>query len=337
MDKNITLKIVVLLSILSLLACGSGSGGSSNGGADKNPPELERVDPAANDSSVLAGAAILAFFDEDMRSVSDTTFVVYGSQTGKLTGIYSGGGSDTLRFDPDDRFKIGEEIEVILTDSITSTQGQSLESPVVYRFRAETLAGTGDFGIADTVDGQTNARGLAAGDWDGDGVPDLAVANSGASRVDILINDGNGDFTITDVIAGQTNAQDLTAGDWDNDGDLDLAVANNGASRVDILENDGTGDFTIADTIANRTNAQALASGDWDGDRDLDLAVANDGASRVDILVNDGTGDFEPDNTIAGQTNARGLAAGDWDGDDDLDLAVANSGASRVDILKNQP
>jgi hypothetical protein len=336
MDKNIIFKIVVLLSLLSLLACGSGSGGSSDGGATKNPPELEDVDPAANDSSVLLGAAILAFFDEDMRSASDTTFAVYGSQTGKLAGTYTGGGSDTLRFDPDNGFKIGEEIEVILTDSLTSTQGESLEAPVVYRFRAEAVAGTGDFEIADTVAGQTNAQGLAAGDWDGDDDVDLAVANNGASRIDILVNDGLGDFSIGDTIPGQTNARALAAGDWDGDGDPDLAVANSGgASRVDILVNNGSGDFTAVDTIAGQTNAQDLTAGDWDGDGDLDLAVANFGASRVDILKNDGTGDFTPTDTIAGQTNAQALAAGDWDDDGDLDLAVANSSASRVDILIN--
>jgi len=286
MDKNIILKIVVLLSLLSLLACGSDSGGSPDGGATKNPPELEGVDPAANDSSVLAGAAITAAFDEDMRSGSDSTFVVYGSQTGKLAGIYIGGGSDTLQFDPDDGFKIGEEIKVILTDSLTSTRGESLQSPVVYRFRAETLAGTGNFTAANTVAGQTNAQDLAAGDWDGDGDVDLAVANSSAGRVDILINDGTGDFTAADTIAGQTNTQDLAAGDWDDDRDLDLAVANSGAGRVDILENDGTGDFTAVDTIPSQTNVQDLTAGDWDGDDDLDLASANFGANRVDILEN---------------------------------------------------
>jgi hypothetical protein len=46
---------------------------------------------------------------------------------------------------------------------------------------------------------------LAAGDWDGDGDLDLAVANNGASRVDILENDGDGGFTIAD--------QELFAGD----------------------------------------------------------------------------------------------------------------------------
>jgi hypothetical protein len=121
MDKNIMIKILLLLSLLSLLACDSSSGSSPDRGADEDPPELEDVDPAANDSSALVGAAITATFDKDMRSGSDSTFVVYGSQTGKLAGTYTGGGSDTLQFDPDDGFKIGEEIEVILTDSLTST------------------------------------------------------------------------------------------------------------------------------------------------------------------------------------------------------------------------
>jgi hypothetical protein len=190
MDKNIVIKVLALLSLLSLLACGSGTGGSGDRGATARAPELTDVDPVSNDSSVLVGSAITATFDKDMRSGTDSTLVVYGFQTGKLAGTYTGGGSDTLRFDPNNRFKIGEEIEVILTSSLTSTQGLSLESPIVYRFRAETLGGTGDFTAVDTIVGQTNASGLAAGDWDGDGDLDLASANSGDNRVDILINDG---------------------------------------------------------------------------------------------------------------------------------------------------
>jgi hypothetical protein len=217
MDKNIVIKVLALLSLLSLLACGSGTGGSGDRGATARAPELTDVDPVSNDSSVLVGSAITATFDKDMRSGTDSTLVVYGFQTGKLAGTYTGGGSDTLRFDPNNRFKIGEEIEVILTSSLTSTQGLSLESPIVYRFRAETLGGTGDFTAVDTIVGQTNASGLAAGDWDGDGDLDLASANSGDNRVDILINDGTGDFTAVDTIVGQTNASGLAAGDWDGD------------------------------------------------------------------------------------------------------------------------
>jgi hypothetical protein len=291
--KSKILVLMMLAAFLSLFifgGCNSGGGSGSNEVAYPigQSPKLENVDPSANDSSVLVGSGITATFDQDMDPATVGNFVVYGSLTGKLSGVYSGGGSDTLRFDPDAGadFKIGEEIEVILTDLLTSTDGLSLESPVVYRFRAEARGGSGDFTEADTVAGQLNVSGLAAGDWDGDGDLDLAVANNGASQVSILENDGTGDFTEADTVAGQLNAIRLAAGDWDGDGDLDLAVANNGASQVSILENDGTGDFTEADTVAGQLNASGLAAGDWDGDGDLDLAVANNGANTVVVLVN---------------------------------------------------
>ena len=231
------LNILILLAALSLFACGGGSGGSPEGGPAANPPELTGLNPAANDSSVLLGSPITATFDKNMSSGSDSTFVLYGSQTGKLDGTYMGGGSDTLSFDAANQFKAGEEIEVILTDFLTSTEGFSLESPIVYRFRAETLGGTGDFTAADTVSGQTNVRALAAGDWDGDGDLDLAAANSGTSVVAILENDGSGDFTAADTVSGQTDVQALAAGDWDGDDDLDLA-SNNGISNINVLENE---------------------------------------------------------------------------------------------------
>ena len=188
MDKNIVIKLLALLSLLSLLACGSGTGDSGDGGAGASAPKLIDVDPAPNDISVLVGSAITVTFNTDMHSGTDSTFVVYGSQTGKVAGIYAGGGSDMLRFDPNNSFKIGEEIEVILTSLLTSTQGLSFESPIVYRFWAETLGGTGGFTVVNTVVGQTTVSGLAAGDWDGDGDLDLASANTGNNRVDILEN-----------------------------------------------------------------------------------------------------------------------------------------------------
>ena len=177
------LKILILLSLFSLLACGGGSGDSPNGGPTPNPPELTSLDPAANDSSVLAGALITATFDKNMNAGTDSTFVVYGSQTGKLGGIYMGGGSNILSFDADIGFKAGEEIEVILTDLLTSTDGLFLESPFVYRFRAEAIVGTGDFTPADTISGQTGVQALVAGDWDGEGSDWRRRSGSGGGQL----------------------------------------------------------------------------------------------------------------------------------------------------------
>jgi hypothetical protein len=334
MNKTIMQKILILLSLFSLLACGGSSGGSQNAGHAAGPPELTSLNPAPNDSSVLLASSITAMFDKSMNSGSPSTFVVYGSQTGKLLGgTYTGGGSDTLSFAAGSSFKVGEEIEVILTDMLTSTGGVSLESPFVYRFRAETLGGTGNFTVGDTVSGQIDVQALVAGDWDGDGDLDLAAANNGTSTVAILINDGSGIFAVADTVLGQADVVALVAGDWDGDGDLDLA-ANSGISTVNVLENDGTGDFTPADTVSGQTNVQALIAGDWDGDGDLDLASANFGSSVVGILINDGFGDFTAGNPIGGQPSVVALAAGDWNGDGDLDLA-ANSGISTINVLKN--
>jgi hypothetical protein len=344
MDKDILQKILILLSALILFACGGGSGSSSQqGGPAASPPELTDLNPEANDSSVPVDSLIAAIFDKDMDEGEESTFVVYGSQTGKLSGTYTGGGSDTLNFNSDNRFKAGEEIEVILTDMLTSTDGQFLELPFVYSFRAQAMGGIVVFTQTGTVLDQTNVQALVAGDWDGDGDLDLAAANYGVSSVNILKNNGVGDFTVAGTVSGQTNVWALVAGDWDGDGDLDLAAANSGDSVVNILRNDGVvGNqiiFAVAGTVSGQTNVHGLAAGDWDGDGDLDLAAANYGASSVDILRNDGTVGlqiiFTVAGTVSGQTNVEGLAAGDWDGDGDLDLAAANSGNSTVSVLEN--
>jgi len=223
-----------------------------------------------------------------MNSVSAGTFVVYGYKTGKLTGLYTGGESQTLRFNPDFVFKTSEILEVILTDSLKATDGTSLATPFVYRFRAEALTGTGVYTAGDTILGQSGARGLAAGDWDDDGDSDLAVTNFSDSTVVIMENDGLGTFsTIGGIIIGQSGASAVVALDWDADGDLDLVVANFTANTVVVLENDPAGSFTLEDTIGTQTGASALAAGDWDGDGALDLAVANStGGNNVKTLEN---------------------------------------------------
>jgi len=217
---------------------------------------------------------------------------VYGSQTGKISGTYAGGGTTSLSFDPAGNFKPGEEIEVTLSQSLTSTSGAGLDQPYVYRFWVETGGGTGVFLDEQTVPGQVGASALAAGDLDGDGDLDLAVADFGANSVRILKNDGAGNFSVSSTIAGQLGATALVAGDWDGDGDLDLAVANFDANSVTILKNNGSGVFTLAGTIPGQTGPKALVAGDWDGDGDLDLAVANFGSNSITILKNDGTGIF---------------------------------------------
>jgi hypothetical protein len=258
--------ILVFTSLFGFVAC-DGWTGDDPTSPTPDPPQLIAVNPTANNSSVNLGNSITATFDKRMNSGSAGTFVVYGYKTGKLTGLYTGGGSQTLRFNPDFAFKTSEILEVILTDSLTATDGTSLATPFIYRFRAEALVGTGVYTAGDTILGQSGARGLATGDWDDDGDSDLAVANFSDSTVVIMKNDGLGTFsTIGGTIIGQSGASAVIALDKDGDGDLDLAVANEGSSTVGILENNGNGNFSSVSVIIGQSNARGLAAGDWDGE-----------------------------------------------------------------------
>src|SRR5271163_3564909 len=67
--------------------------------------------------------------------------------------------------------------------------------------------------------------GIAAGDFNGDGKPDLATANHYSSSVSILMNDGHGGFLpMVNYASGTGGPTQLAVGDFNGDGNLDLAV-----------------------------------------------------------------------------------------------------------------
>ena len=67
---------------------------------------------------------------------------------------------------------------------------------------------------------------LVAGDFNGDGRTDLAVANDGSNDVSVLLGNGDGTFQPQVTYAVGTGPAALVAGDFTGDGRTDLAVAN---------------------------------------------------------------------------------------------------------------
>ena len=176
---------LALLSAISLSACGASTDDSSS--SSDPQPEVTALVPDANEVSVPLNSTIQATFTETMAAADRTSFVVHGFFTGKiLAGTYSGGSTTTLEFDPVSDFKPGEEIEVSLTDSLSSGAGRPAV-PYVYRFRTAVGGGSGTFSLSAPVAGQNGASDVAAGDWDGDGDLDLAVANRSANSIACLL------------------------------------------------------------------------------------------------------------------------------------------------------
>jgi len=193
--------------------------------------------------------------------------------------------------------------------------------------------------------------GVVAGDYDGDGDPDLYVANDSVPNF-LYRNDGAGRFREVGLVSGAAyNASGLAeAGmgvdlaDLDADGLLDIFVTNFSSETNTFYSNRGGG--TVVDaTSESRLEMASLAwlgwatrFVDWDNDGMEDLFVANghvfpqmegDYRQRNQIFLNQGDGQFSeatfsPGDAMETVASSRGGAFGDLDNDGDTDAVIIN-------------
>ena len=177
----------------------------------------------------------------------------------------------------------------------------------------------------------TNPVAAAVGDFNGDGIPDLAVCDY-PGTVSILLGNGDGTFQTPRVIntnAGPTYS--IAVGDFNGDGLLDLAVG--GADLVSVLLGNGDGSFQAYGGYSTNPalNSVAMVVADFNGDGIPDLAVISAMNSMVTVFLGKGDGRFESIDSAGLAPSALALAAGDFDGDGKVDLAA--SGQAGLFIL----
>lgn len=209
--------------------------------------------------------------------------------------------------------------------------------------------------------GNTHGVGIAFLDVDGDGYPDIYVANGHQGGVEypslLYRNDRDGTFSdvtsssgVQAIMAGR-DTYSVAAGDYDADGDVDLYV---GAQPHDVLlQNRGDGTFVDATTAAHAGGPESDASlvgdgkskvtsfGDFDADGWLDLVSASSTlpAPGLYVLRNRGDGTFEDVTAatgahIQGSGNPCAVMWSDYDTDGDVDLWIWNDRGGHV-LLRN--
>ncbi|NLX55623.1 MAG: VCBS repeat-containing protein [Planctomycetaceae bacterium] len=226
------------------------------------------------------------------------------------------------------------------------------------------MAGVGDAGYG---------LGVAVGDYDNDGHPDLYVSNFGPN----VLYHNNADGTFSDVTprAGVERGDTIGAGvnfvDIDGNGHLDLFVGNYAAFSYDnhvtklargirwyggpvdyppqpnrLFRSNGDGTFL---DVSERSGIQAWAGAgmgtlclDYDDDGDTDIFVCNDEALNF-LFQNDGHGQFRENGLLAGvacnlmgrHVGNMGADCGDYDLDGYPDLFVTNFRGEKPILFRN--
>lgn len=187
---------------------------------------------------------------------------------------------------------------------------------------------------------------LAVADINGDGRPDVLLANAVYGNVGVVLNGGNG--TLRPVVSYSTGVgsfpSSLAVADVNHDGKPDVLVADfvfNTTGVVGVLLGNGDGTLQPITRYAPVVSAAInitpydIAVGDLNGDGHPDLIIGSYTGSTLEgavgVLLGTGTGTFRPMAAYAGSNNIA-VAVADVNGDKYLDVLTANITGSTVGV-----
>ena len=190
---------------------------------------------------------------------------------------------------------------------------------------------------------------MVTGDFNGDGILDLAVGNAGSFSVSVLLGVGNGTFhaAVNYSVSNGCAPNSLSVGDFKKDGHPDLLAVCGVTAKIVILPGNGDGTFgaaiptslplpVLSGNLIEASLGLAVADFDKDGNTDVILVagvLSQQNSTVAYLLRGRGDGTFQP----ASQVNFGGnfpisLATGDFDGDGVPDLAAIVSQGADIGI-----
>lgn len=227
-----------------------------------------------------------------------------------------------------------------------------------------TFAGTGSaiseasFSGQHTLSTENGPYQLLIADLDGDGKPDLILANVYAHSVSLLRNIGtvgaldSGSFApAVDLPLALGSSNDnpigIEAADVDGDGKIDLLVCDRGGNQLLIFRNVAapgtltTNSFAAPVALQTGIDPRRVRVADLDGDGRPDLVVTCYADGALALFQNIGspgmltTNSFAPMVTLPAGSGCYDVAIADFDGDGQLDLAVVNYNALYLSLFRN--
>ena len=200
----------------------------------------------------------------------------------------------------------------VLSQTVNAVSAYGFQAPVNY------AAGPGQ-------------NSMAIGDFNGDGKPDLAVANRNTNSVTVLLGNGDGTFRTGATYTAAFGPVSIAVGDFNGDGIPDLVIACADTRNMTVLLGNGDGTFRLGGNYVSSSSA-SIAVGDFNGDGKADLVIPN-AIDSVSVLLGNGDGTFQTAVNYAAGDGPYSVAVGDFNGDGKADLAVTNRYGNNLSVL----
>jgi lipoprotein NlpI len=259
---------------------------------------------------------------------------IQGNVEHGVAGVARAGGACLIDMEGDGRTTL-----IVMGRGDTAVQSYRIHSSIGEPTATFDLVPTGETGLTIRGDGVA----CAVGDFDNDGLPDLAFAMS--DRVLLFRNIGGGRFEDVTKAAGIVSVNhpsSLVFVDFDHDGDLDLFVTGEGANGIGpnvLWRNNGDNTFTNWTKeagLAGVGNTTAAMPSDLNNDRAVDLLVTGSGAAPT-FFANPRDGAFLSSPLFTGDKlpSTVGVAIFDFNKDGWMDIALIHAGAPGVTLWRN--
>jgi hypothetical protein len=189
--------------------------------------------------------------------------------------------------------------------------------------------------------------GVAVGDFNNDGVPDLVATSPNIGGISVFLGKGDGSFmpvnnpqsgTLPTAFAAVPfgGAQPIGVGDFNKDGKLDVIAGLsgvNGAATVAVLLGNGDGTLQLEMLYGTVDNPSFVAVADFNGDGNLDWMTNANLSFYLAEGLGRGDGTFLAARNFAVGSGAAAAGVADFNKDGKLDVVTANSGSADNTIL----
>src|ERR1035437_6535866 len=172
---------------------------------------------------------------------------------------------------------------------------------------------------------------ICAGDFNGDGVPDLALRFNGI-YLSILTNNGNGALAAFTNYNTSLYMNSIASGDFNNDNKPDIVTVMD--SFVKVWLGNGDGAFMSTNVSFNSYGyGNAVTTGDFNRDGKLDMAVL--AQHEFQIFLGQGDGSFTFLTNYSAGNPSYSIAVGDFNGDGKPDLTTVNFYDGSISVRLN--